>query len=304
MNQTKHSAAVLITGASTGIGRSTALLLDQQGFLVFAGVRKAKDGQSLQKEASNRLTPVILDVTDPKTIEMAYEQVKIAVRDSGLRALINNAGIVSTGAIEYTSMEKAKEVFDVNLFGVLSVTQAFLPLLRLANGQNGVYARILNVGSIGGRVPMPFLSFYNASKAALASVCASLRMELAPWNIEVILIEPGAILTPIWDKGKSEGKAALQSLSDKGQAYYGKTLERIDEGSRKLSESGISPEVAAQSILKALTTPDPKTRYLIGKDAHMMAFMAKWIPDRWLEKMFFSRFGLPNRGAFLGNTPV
>ena len=187
--------SVVITGASTGIGRGCALRMDALGWSVFAGVRKEVDATSLRAEASDRLRPLFLDVSNPRSILEAQQAVSQALGAEGLSGLVNNAGIPYGGAIEHLEMQEVRRTFDVNFFGLIEVTQAFMPLLRRAHG------RIVNMSSVSGWIASPFLSPYSTSKFALEALSDALRVELHPWNIHVAVIEPGAIDTPIWAKG-------------------------------------------------------------------------------------------------------
>ena len=197
----KQKGAVVVTGASSGIGRATALHLDRQGYKVFAGVRKQADAESLEKEGSERLTPVTIDVAEQDSIEAAHMEVQDAVADRGLAGLVNNAGIATAGPVEHLPVDEFQKVIDVNLVGQYAVTQAFLPLLRRGDGT------IVFITSIGGRVASPFFSPYNAAKFGLEGMADSLRRELKPWKgMDVVVVEPGSIATPIWEKGTTTSR--------------------------------------------------------------------------------------------------
>jgi NAD(P)-dependent dehydrogenase (short-subunit alcohol dehydrogenase family) len=189
------SGAVVVTGASTGIGRATALLQDKEGYTVFAGVRKQEDAKSLAEEGSDRLTPITIDVTKERSIADAKQSVEQAVGEEGLVGLVNNAGVGDGGPVETMDLDVLRNVLEVNLVGQVAVTQAFLPLIRKTPGT------IVFIASIGGRIASPFMSPYNTSKFAIEALGESLRQELAPWGIDVAVIEPGSIDTPIWRKG-------------------------------------------------------------------------------------------------------
>src|SRR5260221_4395504 len=186
--------AVVVTGASTGIGRATAVRLAASGFRVFAGVRKQQDYEELQRDLP-AITPLILDVTDPEQLAEAVRTVAEAVGDKGLQGLVNNAGISGGAPTEFLPLDDLRGMLEVNVVGVVATTQAFLPLLRQGDG------RIVCIGSIRGRMAVPFLAAYSMSKAAVSALCDSLRGELPPWGVHVALVEPGAITTPIWEKG-------------------------------------------------------------------------------------------------------
>src|SRR5512133_1382728 len=181
--------SVLVTGASSGMGRACAVRLSAAGFTVFAAVRKESDADALRERGSPRLVPVLLDVTKAETISTAASAIREAVGESGLAGLVNNAGIAVTGPIELVPLEELRRQFEGNVFGQVAVTQAFLPLVRAARG------RIVNVGSVGAKFALPFGGALNSSKAAFESLSDSLRMELRPWGIHVVLVSPGAIRT-------------------------------------------------------------------------------------------------------------
>ena len=282
---------VLITGASTGIGAACALHLDRLGFRVFAGVRREADGEALQQQivsvthplredASHlRLTPIMLDVTDPATITAAADTVTTTVGEAGLAGLVNNAGIALGGPLEFLPIAELRRQFEVNVIGQVAVTQAFLPLLRQGRG------RVVNMGSISGRVAMPFIGPYAASKFALEALTDSLRVELRPWGIEVAIIEPGPIATPIWQKSLALADELIRNLPPAGRDLYGAAITMAHDKVIKTSQAGISPEVVAQVVAHALTAKRPKTRYLVGRGVWLALLFAKFIPDRlrdWL----------------------
>jgi NAD(P)-dependent dehydrogenase (short-subunit alcohol dehydrogenase family) len=216
--QSQSKGAVLVTGASTGIGRASALRLDQLGFQVFAGVRKDADGKALKQKAKGDFTPILLDVTDDASIAAAAKTVSKAVGNRGLAGLVNNAGIVVPGPLEFLPLGDLRSQIEVNVIGQVAVTQAFLPMLRKGRG------RIVNIGSIGGRMATPFMGAYNASKFALEALTDSLRMELKPWEISVSIIEPGNIDTRIWEKGQDAADVLLEKLPKEGHDLYDPAL--------------------------------------------------------------------------------
>src|SRR3990172_8450526 len=183
---------VVITGASTGIGEACALRLDKLGWRVFARVRKEADAERLKNEGSERLTPAFIDVTDEGSIMKAEETVRAVVGEAGLAGLGDNAGVGIHGPLEFLPIEDLRRQLEVNTIGQIAVTQAFLPLIRKGRG------RIVNIGSIGGKMATPFLGPYAASKFAMEALTDSLRQELRPWDIHVAIVEPGSIATPIW----------------------------------------------------------------------------------------------------------
>ncbi|MEX5217232.1 MAG: SDR family oxidoreductase [Nitrospira sp.] len=276
--QTK-STAVVITGASTGIGAACALALDKSGYRVFAGIRDKADGTRLTASASPRLMPIGLDVTDPPSIAAALHTVKAMVGEQGLAGLINNAGIAVAGPVEVLPLSEWRRQFEVNIFGLISVTQAFLPLLRQGNG------RVINIGSMSGRTAMPYMAPYAASKHALLGLTTSLRIELHPWGVHVALIEPGAIATPIWGKTRKEVDAGESGWTREMKALYKTSFTKAKEAVSKIGAQAPPPGIVVDAVIHALRSRFPKTRYLVGRDARIRAILVKVLPDRvhdWL----------------------
>ncbi|MBW4646722.1 MAG: SDR family NAD(P)-dependent oxidoreductase [Goleter apudmare HA4340-LM2] len=278
--------AVVITGASTGIGEACALLLDKLGFLVFAGVRRDIDAQALQQKASPRLVPIFLDVTDAESIAAAVETVTNAVGDGGIWGLVNNAGIAVPGPLELLPVPEFRRQLEVNVTGQLAVTQGFLGLLRQGKG------RIVNMGSISGRSAAPFLGAYNASKFALEALTDVMRMELRPWKISVSIIEPGAIATPIWGKSFSQADTAQANLPQSALNLYGQTMKAVRKSIGIIASNGISPNIVAEAVVHALTAKHPKTRYLIGQDAKIGALLKRLLPDKLYDRLVLYSMGL------------
>ncbi len=262
----------LITGASTGIGRATALRLARGGWTVLAGVRDPAAGESLAQEAAaGRVVPVELDVTDPAQIAAAVERVRGQTADGRLDALVNNAGIGLGGPLELISPEDLRRQFDVNVFAQIAVTQALLPALRQAHG------RIVFVSSIWGRVAMAFTAPYAASKHALEAFGDALRVELHTSNVQVALIEPGSVATPIWDKSRSE--ADRVNVPPELQAQYGHVPAAMDKVLEDTARRGVPPEQVAETIERALTAPRMRARYVVGRDAKAMLIAKRLLPD-------------------------
>lgn len=275
MNEMRY---VLVTGASSGIGKTCALFLDDRGFRVFAGVRSAEAGDRLCKEASERLQPLMLDITNTDMIETAVRTVTGTVGDNGLLGLVNNAGISLGGPLEYIPLENVQQVMDVNVMGTVAITQALLPLLREAHG------RIVNIGSLAGKIAMPLNGPYGMSKFALEAFSDVLRRELEPAGIQVALIEPGAINTPMWRKARERIITKRSEWPDGFEERYGKFLDHVLRGTK--DEHGIAPDSVAKVVHHALTAHRPKTRYVVGVDAKVMRFLGHWLPDRWLDGLF------------------
>lgn len=285
-HQEKHSrGAVVITGASTGIGKTTALHLDSLGFRVFAGVRKDRDGEHLKRESSGRITPLRIDVTDASTITSAAGTVTNIVDGAGLAGLVNNAGIAVAGPLEFLPLDEIRQQFEVNVFGQLAVTQAFLPLLRKARG------RIVNMGSISGRVSYPFIAPYSASKFALESFTDALRVELMPWGISVSIIEPGNIATPIWEKSIAASDDLQSGLPQAAKELYRPMVTSVRQAAERSGKNAIPAIVVARAVAHALTARRPKTRYLVGRDARIQLILRKLLPDRVMDRITAWRLG-------------
>jgi NAD(P)-dependent dehydrogenase (short-subunit alcohol dehydrogenase family) len=268
--------SVVITGASTGIGRACALRMDTLGWRVFAGVRRQFDADSLQTEGSGRLTPLMLDVTKADTILEAKKAVDAAVGDGGLDGLVNNAGVGYGGPVEFLDLPELRRTFEVNFFGLVHVTQALIPLIRRAAG------RIVNMSSISGWAASPFLSPYSTTKFGLEALSDALRVELAPWAIHVAVIEPGAIDTPIW--GKSIELMGRLEASSKGKMMqlYGSDVEALNH---RVRPHGLPPSHAAKAVQHALTSSRPRTRYPVGRDAGVVRIF-RFLPDRWRDAFY------------------
>lgn len=276
------SGAVVVTGASTGIGEATARRLAGKGFRVFAGVRKEADAERLR---SAGVEPVTIDVTDPGSIAAAASLVGDSVGEQGLAGLVNNAGATLPGPVEYISLDELRQQFEVNTFGHVAVTQALMPMLRQATG------RIVFVGSIGGRTALPFIGPYAGSKAAIASLAVSLRQELAPWGMHVSVVEPGTVATPIWEKGDEGVRKAVESLPPEGRERYGRAMEQGNETVLKLSRRGVKPDRVARVIDSALTSRRPRTRYLVG-DAWLQYPLSRLLPDRVFDRIVARQMGI------------
>ena len=281
------SGAVVVTGASTGIGRATALLLDARGYHVFAGVRKEADARELSKDGSDRLTPVMLDVTDAEQIESARERVGEAVADQGLAGLVNNAGVGGGGPVEFMELDELRGTLEINLIGQVAVTQAFIPLIRKAKGT------IVFIASIGGRVASPFMSPYNTSKFAIEAIGESLRHELRPWAIDVVVVEPGSIDTEIWVKGNEQVRERLEEIPEDARRLYGRQFARFAEVLNETASRGIPPEKVAEVVHKAIASDNPRHRYLVGTDAKIGARLKGTLPDRTFSKLAARQMKMP-----------
>jgi NAD(P)-dependent dehydrogenase (short-subunit alcohol dehydrogenase family) len=287
---------VLVTGASSGMGKACALRLDRAGYNVFAGVRQQRDAQMLKQEASSRLIPVLLDVTDEHSIADAVSLVRQTVGEAGLVGLVNNAGVAVTAPMEVVPLEELRRQFEINVFGQVAVIQAFLPLLRQARG------RILNVSSVGGRVTIPFNGTFCASKYAFESISDALRMELLPWGIHVIVIEPGGIRTAAGDKLVADSDAMLKRFSTSETKLYAQAYRAFVQSLLKIEEEGVGPEVMAETVLRAFTVRTPRTRYPVGPKSRLLPFLATLLPTRALDQFRTRLFGVPHQFGVISVT--
>lgn len=278
--------AIVISGASTGIGRAAALHLAGSGFTVFAGVRKDEDGRSLVADADGDLRPLRLDVTDAKEIKIAADEVADAVGEHGLVGLVNNAGVAYSGPLEFVGIDRLRSQLEVNLIGHVAMIQAFLPMLRARKG------RILNVTSVGGRVASPFFGPYNASKFGLEAVTDCLRNELEPWDIKVIAIEPGSVATEIWNRGNEIASETIAEMPERGRRLYGSQIEALQKATKETGDRGIPAADVAKTMAEALTAKRPKARYLIGRDAKGMVLAQSLLPTGIYDRFIRRAMGL------------
>lgn len=275
---------VLVTGASTGIGRATALRLDADGWRVFAGVRDPADGESLRQAAAGSLEPVTLDVTEPEQIAAAAGLIGRET-GGGLDGLVNNAGVAIPGPLETVPLEDFRRQIEVNLTAYVAVSQAMLPLIRQAEG------RLVFLSSIGGRIAFPFGGPYHASKFATEAIGDVFRQELRPWGIRVAIIEPGSIDTPIWERGKRTGEE-IEAKAPRTNLLYGAALDKFKKVIEDTAERGIPPEKVANAIAHALEASRPKTRYLVGLDAKVQARIKPLIPTRVFDRIVARQLNL------------
>ena len=271
---------VLVTGCATGIGEATALRLAAAGFDVFAGVRRDEDGDRLAQRAATNLQPVILDVMEADSIAAARAQMEDAVGPQGLAGLVNNAGGAVAGPLEFIALDDLRWQLELNTIAQVGVSQAFLPLLRRAAN-----ARLVNIGSIGGRMATQFNGAYNASKFAMEAISDAMRQELAPAGIHVVLIEPGSVATEIWRKGLDGLEAELAKVPPEGRAIYEDRMREFASAAAAIGARGIPPDRVAEVVEGALTARRPRTRYLVGPDARGQAAMARLLPDRAVDRV-------------------
>jgi NAD(P)-dependent dehydrogenase (short-subunit alcohol dehydrogenase family) len=268
---------ILISGASTGIGKSSAVHMARLGHSVWAGVRSERDFDAIKKINVKGLKPIYLDVTKADSIDTCMREI---TKSAGLlHGLINNAGIAVGGPLEALSLEDWRRQFEINVFGAVALTKAFLPLLRQSKG------RIVNMSSLSGKVAFPFMSPYAASKFALEGMSDSLRRELAPLGVSVIVIEPGSIATPIWEKATTEGLGKVASYSAEIRAVYGRLLEVFSQKLDETAKSAAPVSVVTSAIEHALTATTPRTRYPVGKGVKVSMSLMRLVPDRWVDRL-------------------
>jgi len=280
---------VVITGASSGIGQACVLLMSRAGWRVFASVRKAQDREKLLGDKLAGVSPVMLDVEDRASIVAAANQVAAQVEDSGLDGLVNVAGIGMIKPIEYIPASELQKIFDVNVFGQVAVTQAFLPLLRRRGG------RIVNISSVGAHIAIPFGGALNASKSAFGMLSDSLRLELHPFGIRVSTVEPGAIATPAVEKTLGNVDGVIDSLPEQGRAQYATMLRKLTRIGYEREMKGTTPDPVARVVWHALTAKRPRIRYRVGRDAGLLATLSRILPDRVLDAIRFRLLGLPTK---------
>jgi NAD(P)-dependent dehydrogenase (short-subunit alcohol dehydrogenase family) len=269
--------AVVVTGASTGIGRATVFELVSAGFHVFGTVRREADAESLRQQFPEFVTPLMMDLLDEDSVRAAGEVVNAA---GPLFGLVNNAGAALPGPLEAIPIEVFRRQIEINLTAQLLVTQVMLPALHRFADEVGD-ARIIMIGSISGRLSGPMLGGYGAAKHGLAGLSSSLRAELAPFKIKVLLIEPGAIATPIWDRGRDVADQ-VRSQNPEVNVRYSHQIEAAAKMANRLARSGLDASVAAKVILEALQDHNPPPRQVVGREAKVLAALARLLPYRVL----------------------
>ena len=279
---------VVVTGASTGIGQATTTRLAAQGFVVFAGVRKSADAERLQSQSLPGLRALMIDVADGESVKRAAAEVTETVGNSGLKGLVNNAGVSFGGPLEFQDLDEIRAMFEVNVFGLIAVTQAFLALVRKGGG------RIVNMSSVGGKISVPFVSAYSATKFGVEAISDALRVELRPWGIKVACIEPGSIATPLWERGFEQFDKQVKNLTPEAIELYGDLIPRMRKLTERTANAGIPPARVADAVEHALTSPRPKTRYLVGNDASGQAVL-RLLPDKGRDALLARVVGIRPR---------
>ena len=277
--------SVVVTGASTGIGWGCVKVLLGGGFHVFGSVRKQADADRLSKEFGHEFTPLIFDVTDGAAVAGGARQVEAALGGETLYGLVNNAGIAVPGPLLYLKIEDFKRQIDVNLTGQLVVTQAFAPLLGADRSRKGAPGRIVMISSVGGRNAFPFIGAYNASKFALEGMSEALRRELMVFGVDVIVVAPGNVATPIWDKAGAVDNTSFDNTP------FAQALARFRSYALEGGRKGLKPERIGEAVKTALTAAKPKTRYTVAPDP-IQNLMVATLPKRIVDNMIARRLGL------------
>lgn len=278
-------SVVVVTGTSTGIGWGTAKVLIAHGFRVFGSVRKASDAERLSAEFGELFVPLLFDVTDEAAVDAAAARVRGELAGEKLAGLVNNAGVAVAGPLLELPIEEFRRQIDINLTGVVITTRAFAPLVGTDRGLKGEPGRIINISSVGGKNAAPFLAPYAASKFALEGLSESLRRELLPFGIDVIVIAPGAVATPIWSK------AEQLDITPYLHTPYATALERLRTHMLTLGKSGLPPERIGEAVLRALTAARPRVRTTVTPQP-LQDFLARMLPKRIVDRMIGGRLGL------------
>ena len=276
MTTSYRSELMVVSGASTGMGAATARALASRGYHVLAGVRRGADADAL---AADGVEPVTLDITRPEHVRALVDRIASDPDRRPLRALVNNAGISVNAPVETLPLDEWRRLFDVNLFGHVAVTQALLPFLHESRG------RIVNISSVGGKVAMATYGAYAGAKFALEAVSDSLRRELAPHGVQVVVVEPGAVRTEIGERGAATATALAARMSPEQQQRYGGLVRAVVAHSLRFTRAGQPADRAGSVIAEAATTARPRTRYTVGRDAALLAPLTRVLPDRVLDRI-------------------
>jgi NAD(P)-dependent dehydrogenase (short-subunit alcohol dehydrogenase family) len=278
--------SVVVTGVSTGIGRGITKVLLQNGFRVFGSVRKAQDAEHLSREFGEAFTPLLFDVTDEAAVQAAAQQVREQLGVEILFGLVNNAGIAVPGPLMHLPAQDFRHQLEVNLVSVLIVTQAFLPLLGADRSLRGKPGRIINMSSVSGTIGYPFVGAYAASKHGLEGFSETLRRELMLYGIDVIVVGPGAIATPIWDK------AEQADMSPYAGTDYARSARRVKEFMIRSGKGGLPAEKVGEVVLEALTSPWPRVRYVVARRLSVTRLLIRLLPKRVIDRFIARRLEL------------
>jgi NAD(P)-dependent dehydrogenase (short-subunit alcohol dehydrogenase family) len=267
----------VITGASTGIGAATARELARRGFHVLAGVRRDQDADAIRGPG---IEPLIIDITNPDHIRALVARVHGDPQGRAVRALVNNAAIGFNAPFEAVAIDEWRRLFEVNLFGHIAVTQALLPALIRSKG------RVVNISSVGGKIAMATYGPYAGTKFALEAVSDSLRREIAPFGVQVVVVEPGAVRTEMAGRAIATAHELASTMTPEQSRRYGGLVHAVTAQSASHTKSGLPADAAAKVIAKAVTARKPRTRYTIGRDTALLTRLARILPDRTLDRVF------------------
>lgn len=281
----------VVTGVSTGIGRAIAKSLIDAGWRVFGSVRKEKDAADAKAALGVNFTPLLFDVTDDAAIRREAAKVDAALGGKTLDALVNNAGVAVAGPVGYLDLHDLKRQMDINVYGPIRVTQAFLPMLGVDHSRQGAPGRIVNMSSVAGKIASPFMSPYAMSKHALEALSESLRREMIVHGVDVVIVGPGAIRTPIW------AKADDLNIDRYRNTEYFETLTRMKTMMQEFGDAGLEAGDVGALILRILTATKPKTRYPILRNKFAMWTLPNLLPKRLVDKAVAKRFGMTPRSA-------
>lgn len=271
------------------MGRAAAEDLVAHGYRVFGSVRRGADATELQKKLGRDFTPLLFDVTDEAAIKAAADQVAGMLDGQGLIGLVNNAGMSFSGPLMHMPLDKLRRQFEVNVIGLVAVTQAFLPLLGARLPQTHRPGRIINISSVGGRIAFPFIGAYSGSKHAIEGISDALRRELLVYGIDVIVIQPGSVRTAIWDKAEREDLSAYAST------HYVEIMRKLRPALVAMGRAGVSPDVVSHTIRQALESNRPRARYALPDRYLTNWLLPRVLPDRWLDRLIASQVGLTRR---------
>jgi len=277
---------ILITGTSSGIGKAAAKLFTEKGYRVFGTIRKEEEGRLLKTELGDNFAPIVMDVTSKESVKAAASRVESLIHKTGLRALINNAGIAVTGPLMHVSIEDLRYQFEVNVIGLMEVTQAFLPLLGAQEYPLFKPGKIINVSSAVGKVAFPFIGPYVGSKHAVEGISNSLRKELRLYGIDVVLVGPGAVNTPIWDKDSATDLSAFENT------HYLESGQKFQKGFVEMGKNGHAPEKIGKLFLKIVEKKKPKTRYAVLAHPIKEWYLPRMLPTRMFDNMLGKQLGL------------
>jgi NAD(P)-dependent dehydrogenase (short-subunit alcohol dehydrogenase family) len=281
--------SVGVTGVSTGIGWGVTKVLIQHGFRVFGSVRKAQDAEKLSKEFGEQFIPLLFDVTDEAAVQAAAQQVREQLRGETLFGLVNNAGIAAPGPLIHLPTDDFRHQLEVNLVGILIVTKAFAPLLGVDRSLRGKPGRIINISSVSGKSAYPFVGAYATSKHGLEGFSETLRRELVLYGIDVIVVGPGPIATPIWDKAE-QADASLYANTD-----YAEPAKRAQEFMIRSGRSGLPPEKVGEVVWHALTARHPRVRYAVVRGSFLRQVIPSLLPKRLIDRIVAKALGFKQR---------